>query len=239
MSCSRALTPLASVVAESAILALNAVAWQLAYKAWATLSSWDKVLPFVGGAALTGFADSSVSSLALLAKDCGGFMGDVYYSKSDYLKMTFSNALIAALWQPLVVLGVYLSVLTGNAASSIGTYVLTGSMVFLGNVGMAATASCIMRQGLAPNPYSLPLAELFFYMTGPLPLVGSDSGLDNREIAYAGAFAFAGAALGLGIEKTIQSVRVCLRNRRQSLLQDAGPKAQLLPREESDSNISL
>ena len=138
------------------------------------------------------------------------------------------NFINAASWQPLVDGGVLLGTYaTGLPDTNALWVVFIASLVlFSANLLITAAARCVLR--LNSPLFTNALADTFFYVEGPAPLPGSDSG--NRELGWVVLLVFSAAVFAEGIGHLLSQ----LYNRcRRSATAQEGEQQPLVPQASS------
>lgn len=191
-------------VCDSALLGVNATFWQMAYEAWRKQNRWKGWSGYAIGSVITGLSDGGFTFVVAMAQTAyhlhKGTESRNYKAICKELALTaLIYILIASAWQPLVKLGAWAGHEI-NHDNEMPQYLLGATFIFLGNYAapwLVKHFNCLPN--LTPEPFFLALGELGFFLTGPLKLGASDTGLNNRAIAYAGGFTAAFGLLAKGM----------------------------------------
>lgn len=196
---------------ESAITVLNATAGAAAWQEGAIF--WDNCIqPFLG---MFPYAVSyyGFRSIFLAFCDVSGNLAMNFVARliaqlprENTCKTQVINAVNAATWQPVVDAGVKLGQCIFHTAKTASPLVVTVAGVGIFGWNWAATYALKYVLSLdSPALLTNALADLGFYLPGPLSLPGSGSG--NRSMRWIPPFVLVAAATGEGLSWLVEKCR--------------------------------
>lgn len=171
------------------LISFGAAAWQIAFNSWG--ERWEHgPASRALGSLLTGAADMAVTVSYRFIKFALMMVCQRRCPKIDamaireFVKANFFLWVLSSLWQPLVDLGSLVPEHHDWFA-----YIFPALFLFVGNMAFASLMKhfFLIR---SVDPLFIAFSELGFYVTGPLNLPDSSSGLNRRNIRYAAAFTF-------------------------------------------------